>query len=256
MRHRDIIDVHQPAKPFFDALAADIVAIKDGYLRHGRFDEYAAYQREIISILRDMAPDGMWKDWRAAVSFQLKNPAGATAWKARALNLNEADPHMSIALANMAAMKVNGEWMLAIPMPLPCPVGPKYDEPEEIVLIHPQTGAARLYSDDVPSLVEPIYTDRFTVHADARVWAREIASHAVEWLYHCESARRIANIRPDWNGYPSSALAIGDIGKIIWPQINTITVGAGVDAAQLKKIIFRQARITHVEAPLQMARAA
>lgn len=256
MRCRDIIDIHHPARPFFDAIAADASATRDTYVRKGRFDESLAYQRQLISILDDVSGDTIGTAWRKAVRSQFRNPAGATAWKARALNLDAGDPHMSIALNTMAPMKVDDAWWLAVPLPLPCPMGPKYNEPEEIVLIHSETGAARLYADDGPHLVEPLYSDRFTVIADARVWAREIAASAVEWFYNCEVARKAANITPEWTGYPPSALAIGDIGKIRWPHVTAITAGTGIDAGQLKKIIFRQARITHVETPISIARAA
>lgn len=256
MRHRDIIDVNQPHRPFFNAVAADATHVISTYMRKGAFKEAAAYQRELITALDAMTGDTIGTAWRKAIRAQFRNPRGATAWKARALNLNEADPHLSIALNAMAAMKVEDIWWLAVPLPLPCPMGPKYNEPEDIVLIHPETGAARIYADDGPMLIEALHSDRFTVHGDARVWAREIAASAIEWFYGCENARKIANVIPEWTGYAPSALVIGDIAKIIWPRVTTITAGAGIDAAQLKKVIFRQARITHVESPMQIARAA
>lgn len=256
MRHRDIIDVHAPHRPFFDAIAAEAGAAISTYVRKGCVTEAVTYQRQLITALDAMTGDTIGTAWRKAIRSQFKDPRAATRWKARALNLNEADPHLSIALNSMAPMKRDDAWWLAVPLPLPCPMGPKYNEPEDIVLIHSETGAARLYGDDGANLVETLYSDRFTVHADARVWAREIAAAAIEWFYGCENARKVANILPEWIGYAPSGLAIGDIGKIQWPRITTITAGTGIDAARLKKIIFRQARLTHVESPMQIVRAA
>ena len=256
MRHRDIIDVNAPQRPFFDAIAADATEAITTYVRKGCLGEALNYQRQIITALEAIIGDTIGTAWRKAVRAQFRNPRAATRWKANALNLNPDDPHLSIALNSMAAMKVDDAWHLAVPLPLPCPLGPKFAEPEEIVLIHSQTGEARIYSDDGPALIKPLYMDRFTVHADARVWAREIATAAIEWFYNCENARKVANIIPDWTGYAPSALAIGAIDKIRWPHITTITAGTGIDAAQLKKTIFKQARITHVEAPFSVVRAA
>lgn len=256
MRHRDIIDIQQPQRPFFNAVAADAAHVINSYVRKGAFKEAAAYQRELITALGAFTGDTMGAAWRKAVRSQFKDLRAATCWKARALNLNEADPHLSIALGVMAPMKVDDAWWLAVPLPLPCPMGPKFAEPEDIVLIHPETGASRIYADDGPALIEPLYVDRFTVHGDGRVWAREIAASAIEWFYGCENARKIANVMPEWTGYPPSALALGDIAKIRWPRITAIAAGTGIEAAKLKKIIFRQARITHVESPMQIARAA
>lgn len=256
MRHRDIIDVHQPSKPFFDAVSGDAEEAIGILIRKGAISEAWTYQRQLIAALDALAGETLGKSWRKAVRSQFRDPVAATGWKARALNLNASDPHMSIALASMAPMKVGDTWWLAVPLPIPCPMGPKFDEPEEIVLINPDSGAARLHSDDAPRLVEPIYTDRFTVHADARIWAREIAAHAVEWFYGGIQARKVANIPPQWTGYPRSALAVGDMTKILWPQVTVITAGSGINATQLKKVIFRQAHIAHVESPLHIARAA
>jgi len=256
MRTRDIIDIYQPQRPFFDALALDIGEAMGVYVRKGALDEAASYQRDMISVLDRAAGESMWSAWRKAVRAQWKNPAAATAWKARALNLDENDPHMAIAVAPFAPMKVGGEWKVAIPTPIPCPMGSKFGEPDDILLIHPATGAASLYSGDTDTLIEAAPSDRFTVLADAKTWAREIAATAVEWLYRCDQARRIANIKPEWGGFPPSSLAIGEISKIIWPRVTAITAGAGVDAAKLKKVIFKQARITHVEAPLALRSAA
>ena len=91
--------------------------------------------------------------------------------------------------------------------------------------------------------------------ADAKAWAREIAASAVEWFYRREQAHRVANIAPDWLGAPS-ALAIGSQDKIAWPRVTAVTAGDGIDAARLKKAIFRQTRITHVESAMQIGRAA
>lgn len=256
MRHRDIINVMDPAQPFYDEVMASSRETVDAYLARRDYKGASHFQREMIDLLEEIAPADIGKDWRKAIRTQFKNPRGATQWKARALNLDGEDPHMSIALASFAPMKVGQDWFLAIPLPIPRPMGPKFAEPKDIVLIHPQTGEARLYSDDDAHIVEPIYTDRFTVHADARVWAREIAAQAIEWFYRCQSAYREANVAPIWNGHAPAALAIGNVAKILWPHITSITAGAGIDAAQLKKVIFRQARITHVESPLNMVRAA
>lgn len=256
MRHRDIINVVDPAQPMRDEIATIVNDTVDACLARHDYAGAAAFQRAAIAALEADAPVDMGMDWRRAVRTQFKNPAGATQWKARALNLDPTDPHMSIALACFAPMKRPDGWFLAVPMPLPRPLGPKFAEPEEIVLIDPATGDASLYSGDTNMLLAASTQDRFVAIADGKVWAREIATHIVEWFYRCETARREANIRPAWDGFPPSVLAVGDVGKILWPHVSVITAGSGVDAAALKKVIFRQARVTRVESPMQIARAA
>lgn len=256
MRQRDVINLDDPGQPFRDFTAAFSREIVDGYVGLRNVKAAADFQRDMIVALEAMAPDGMAKDWRRAVRSQSRNPAGATQWKARALNLDVADPHMAIAMACFAPMKRGDAWALAVPLPLPCPIGPKFAEPEEIVLIDTATGAASTYSSVDNILIPSASHGRFAVMADAKAWAREIATHIVEWFYRCDLARRDANVSPAWDGYPPSALAIGDVGKIIWPQVDAITARNGVDAAALKKAIFKQARLTRVESPMQIARAA
>lgn len=256
MRHRDIINVDQPARPYFDAVAADAGHVIKGYLQHHAYSEAARFQRQMVKILDDMIGDTIGAAWRKAVRSQFRDPAKATAWKAKALNFDASDPMMSIALACFAPMRWNEAWFLAVPTPLPCPLGSKFHEPEEIVLIDPKTGAVALRTGDTDTIISRPEGDRFNVTADGKVWAREIASAAIEWFFRKEEAGRCANINPSWPGSAPSVLAVGDITKIIWPRVTAITAGAGVDAAKLKKTIFRQARITHVEAPMQIARAA
>lgn len=256
MRHRDVINIADPAQPFRDMARSIVHEAVDGYLARKDYAGAARFQRDMIDTLEEIAPDGIWKDWRKALRAQSKNPRGATQWKARALNLDESDAHMAIALACFAPMKRVDGWMIAIPLPLPRPIGPKFAEPEEIVLIDPASGRVSLYSGDDAGLIPSTGGDRFTVMADGKAWAREIAAYAVEWFYRCQNARRDANIDPAWEGLPPSALAIGAVDKILWPEAKAITAGTGVDAALLKKTIFRQARITHVESPMQIARAA
>lgn len=256
MRQRDVINLDDPGQPFRDFTAAFSREIVDAYVDLRDVKGAADFQRDMIDALESMAPDGMGKDWRKAVRSQKRNPAGATQWKARALNLDATDPHMAIAMACFAPMKRGDGWALAVPLPLPCPMGPKFAEPEEIILIDTATGAASAYGSDGSFLIPAASYDRFAVMADAKAWAREIATHIVEWFYRCDLARREANIGPAWDGYPPSALAIGDIGKIRWPHVDAITARNGVDAAALKKAIFRQARITRVESPMQIVRAA
>ncbi|WP_066770045.1 hypothetical protein [Sphingobium sp. CCH11-B1] len=257
MRHRDIIDVAHPFRPFAQAIVNSHEEIVEGYLKRRALSDAASFQRELIDAVDAMSSDTIGAAWRKAHRLQLfRNPAKATAWKARAISLDPTDPHMSIALASFAPMQVDGKWHLAIPLPIPCPLGAKSIEPDDIVLIEPATGNARLYSGDTDTLISADKPDSFTAMADAKVWAREIAASAVEWFYRRCDAAKIANVAPTWSGLPSSALAIGNPGKIIWPHVTAITAGAGIDAAQLKKTIFRQARITHVESPMQIVRAA
>ena len=256
MRHRDIIDINQPTRPYFDAVAADAGEVIKGYLQHHAYADAARFQRQMITILDGMIVDTIGTAWRKAVRSQFREPAKATAWKAKALNFDASDPMMSIALSCFAPMRVDGHWFLAVPLPLPCPLGSKFAQPEEIALIDPHSGRVILHSGDTETLVSQPAGDRFTVTADGKTWAREIASAAIEWFFRKEEAGRCANIDPFWSGCAPSALAVGDIAKIIWPRGTAITAGAGVDAAKLKKAIFRQARVTHVESHLQIARAA
>lgn len=256
MRLPDIIDINDPAGRFYGEASQIIRSTRDAYLGLDDFAGAARFGRDAIAMLDEMCGDSLGVSWRRAVRSQFRNPRAATEWKARALNLDASDPHMAIALACFAPMKWDETWMLAVPLPLPRPMGPKFAEPDDILLINPATGQAKLYSTDTNILIGADKPDSFTVMADAKVWAREIAATAVEWLYRCVDAAKMANITPVWGGSPPSALAIGDQAKIIWPHVTAITAGAGVDAAKLKKTIFRQARITHVESPMQIARAA
>lgn len=256
MRLRDFINVYDPAQPFRDEIGAGCQSTVDSYLTRKDWSGAARFQREMIAELESLAPSGIGKDWRKALRNQAQNPRGATRWKAQALNLDATDPHMPIALACFAPAKIGDVWMLAVPLPLPRPLGPKFADPEEIVLIDPKTGGAILHGGDTALLLPSAAQDRFVVMADAKAWAREIATAVIEWLYRCDNARREANINPAWDGYPPSALAIGDTSKIIWPQAKSIVAGQGIDAADLKKVIFRQAAITRVESPMQIARAA
>lgn len=254
MRPRDIIDVNDPSAPFHAEASQITRETVDSYIKKGAFAEAGQFQRQMIAILDDITGETVGTAWRKAVRSQFKNPRAATQWKARALNLDADDQHMSIALASFAPMKAQ-TWMLAVPLPIPCPIGPKFAEPEDIVLIDPETSAASLHSGDTDTLIHNHGQDRFTVMADAKAWAREIAVAAIEWFYRCDQARRVANIYPAWTGAPS-ILAIGDQDKIIWPRVTSITAGPGIDAARLKKAIFRQTRIAHVQSPMQIGRAA
>lgn len=262
MRQRDIIDVHQPSRPFFDAFARQIhddmfgaIARNNG-ASSAQLYHYRQLQSDVLDKLHDMLPHTPDRIWRQAFYKSMANPEKSRAWKARALNLNPEPAHNAIALSGMAPIHDGERWLLGIAYPSPPPLGPMVDKITDIILIDPKTGIASIHGDDNPSLVLPLTTDRFTVHADAKAWARELAVQRLEWFGSLENARRQANVRPEWTGYAASALLIGDPRKVIWPKATSITAGEGVDAKTLKSALFRQSRIPHVEEQILFGKAA
>jgi len=251
MRQRDIIDVNNAARPFHDEMCRNVASIRPTATNLTAVREH---QEAILAHLYDhieRTPDTIF---RQAFRASMANPAKSRAWKARALNLNPKDPSLAIALNGMAPVRSGESWMLGIAYPAPAPIGGGTDPIEAIILIDPKTGAASIDGDD--TLIPARDPDRFTVHADARVWAREQATARLEWFYMRDQARAMSNAILPWNGEPESALAVGDIRKIRWPDATQITAGTGIDPKTLRSALFRQARIPHVEAPLQMGRAA
>lgn len=214
------------------------------------------FQCVTLEALEADEPDTPAKLYRRARRASLTNAVKSRAWKTRALNLNPASIDNAAALSGMAPIHDDERWQLAIAYPAPHPLGGPSQEITDLIIIDPKTGAASIHGDTGPTLVLPADADRFTVHADARVWAREYATDRLEWFFgELRRNRKVDAARP-WHGAPPSALAIGDITRIQWPQATTITAGAGIDAKALRSVIFRQANIPHVEAPLQLGRAA
>lgn len=255
MRHRDIIDVHQPARPFYNQLGKDVFRIRDGFIRKGAISEAAQMMDDMLGALQETAPKTPHNIWKFAFQRSLSNAPKSRAWKARALHLDATDPHMSMALSGMAPIHDGERWMLGVAFPSPPPFGPLDQEITDIIMIDPKTGAASLHGDVGSSLVAPLDTQRFTVHADARTWAREQATARIEWFYRSQQAHKVANVPPIWTGYPDSALLIGKADEVQWPKAIAITAGVGIDHAALKKLMFKQARIPHVEAQLHVRAA-
>lgn len=262
MRHRDIIDVENPCRPAMDDMARGIASSTFGVINRGKGANgqtllaIREFQDAVIAHLHQSAPETSHNIWKRAYLSSIRRAPKSRAWKARALGLNPANLFNAIALSGMAPIHDGERWQLGIAYPAPAPIGPLDIMITDIILIDPKTGSASLYGDASPALIEAADCQKFTVHADARVWAREWANHRLEWFLGRELARKAANIMPQWTPYPPSALALGDIRKIHWPAATSITAGTGIDAKTLRSALFRQANIPHVEQPFSIGVAA
>ena len=254
MRHRDIIDVTDPARPAMEALTGDIHAATFGAVSRNpnALTTVREFQDAVLVELYGKAPATAHNIWTRSYYRSIRNSPKSRAWKARAMHFNPGNPMNAIALSGMAPIHDGERWLLGIAYPAPAPLGPIDQEITDIILINPKTGNASLYGDANPALIRPHDQLRFTVHADARTWAREWATARLEWYLSREHARKAANITPVWTPLPPSALAIGDIRKIHWPAATSITASVGVDAKTLRSALFRQANIPHVEQPFEM----
>lgn len=215
-----------------------------------------AWRSGLIQLHRmvdEMTPDSLGKLWHAAKLNELtRDTRKLIRWKAAALNLNPESRDIDIALSGMAPWHDGEKWLLAIPIRAPEPLAANYDyEPDDLILLDPKTGAASVYGDAASLLFLPMEEDRFTVHADARTWAREFATARVEWIYGKFHAQKVANITPTWIGLPPSALLIGAMDKVRWPTGAVITAGVGIDARKLQYAIYDQSRTSRVHQPQQ-----
>ncbi len=202
----------------------------------------------MFEVLADITPDSPGKTFRACRRREADSPETAHAWKCRALELNpETTPRA--ALGGMTPLRTEDGWRLAVAYPAPCPVGPTFDDPCDLVLIDPKTGTAST-EDGRPTLIEPAHGGRFTVHADARHWAREIATARMEFIHRYFAEVAIGNVKPVWIGAPPSALAIGSLAKIDWPFADFVTAGVGIDAKALVRILRRPSARVH--APINL----
>lgn len=215
---------------------------------------YGAIAQDFLDMLWSLSPDSIDKTWTIARHRELQgNRTKRLTWKARALGINPDQHDIDLALSGMTPLHDGERWLLAVALPAPPPLGaPKYIV-EDLVLIDPKTGTAQLSGVHDPSVILPVEHDRFTVHGDARVWAREFATARLEWFYSRRRARELANIEPIWLGFPPSALAIGDPRKIIWPHAEVITAGQGIDSKALVAAVRRQFHLPRIHTPTRTA---
>lgn len=197
---------------------------------------------EIHAALDAYEGDTPDKLWRAARRLERHKWESAHMWKCRMLDLNPATTP-TLALGGMTAMNVDG-WKIAVAIPSPSPMTIEHVTITEIVLIDAD-GNAKLFTTKLPSLIEPISTQRFTVHADAKTWARDFARARLEHVRTAQAARRQANIPPTWHGRPPSALAVGKIDKIDWPASDFITAGEGIDPKKLSRLLRKPQTRVH-----------
>lgn len=250
MRRRDIIvagpyaaeiAVKQALAPAYAAL--NPIPTDMAGIRH-----LAAVTQTIHDVLDDHTPNTADKLFRTSQRRERQSYDSAHQWKCRALGLNPATTP-TLALGGMTPINLDG-WLLGIAVPAPSPMAIDMTEIDTLVLLDPKTGAASVYKDKAAQLIEPANTRKFTVHADARVWARDFARQRLEHVRAAQQARRIANIPPVWSGRPPSALAIGKIEKIDWPFAEFITAGDGVDAKALSRVLRKPQ--TRVHAPMSL----
>lgn len=206
---------------------------------------------EIHQALDAHEPDTADKLWRAARRIEQQKWESAHQWKCRMLELNPATTP-TLALGGMTAVNLDG-WKLAVAIPAPSPMTIDHVPITDIVLIDAK-GQASIYKSKAPKLIEPVSTRKFTVHADAKTWAREFARSRLEHAHSARIAQREANIPPVWHGRPPSALALGSLAKIDWPFAELITAGAGVDPKTLNRL-FRKPQ-TRVHAAYDFRTAA
>lgn len=206
----------------------------------------------IHDILDDHQPDTADKLFRTSQRRERHSRESAHAWKCRALDLNPATTP-SLALGGMTPVNLDG-WKLGVAVRAPSPMAIDLTPIDTLVLIDPKTGAVQIYKDKQPQLIEPANTQRFTVHADAKAWARDFARHRLEFVRAAQNARRIANIPSTWIGLPPSALALGKLDKIDWPASDFITAGEGIDVKSLNRVLRKPN--TRVHAPMNFRSAA
>lgn len=205
---------------------------------------------EIHQALDAHEPDTPDKLWRTARRTERQKWESAHQWKCRMLDLNPATTP-TLALGGMTAVNVDG-WKLAVAFPAPSPMTIDHVPITEIVLIDAK-GQASIYKSKAPTLIEPISTRKFTVHADAKTWAREFARSRLEHVHSARIAQRQANIPPVWHGRPPSALALGSLTKIDWPPFEELTVGEGIDPKKLNSVIRRPRSRVHTPMNLRTA---
>lgn len=244
MRRRDIIiagpyaaemAVRQVFAPIDEALSQPIQNMDD--LR--QMSNFCAEIHAALDAYEGDTPD---KLWRAARRLEKQKWESAHQWKCRMIDLNPATTP-TIALGGMTAMNVDG-WKIAVALPSPSPMTIEHVIITDIVLIDAD-GNAKLFTTKSAQLIEPINTQRFTVHADAKTWARDFARARLEHVRTAQSARRQANIPPTWHGRPPSALAIGKIEKIDWPAADLITAGEGIDVKILNRVLRKPTTRAH-----------
>lgn len=247
MRRRDIImasplgaelATQQVFGPVFERIEQPLNSMADVRAMKTLCDEIHA----ALDAHTEDTPD---KLWRAARRTEQTKWESAHQWKCRMLDLNPATTP-TIALGGMTAMNVDG-WKLAIALPAPSPMTIDQVPITAIVLIDAK-GQATAYKSKAPTLIEPIHTQRFTVHADAKTWGRDFARARLEHVRSSQQARRIANIQPTWHGFPPSALAIGKIAKIDWPGADLITAGDGIDPRELARALRKPSTRIHADA--------
>lgn len=243
-RRRDIIiagpyaaeiAIRQVFAPIDDALNAPMKSMADVRAMSRLCDQIHA----VLDAHTDDTPD---KLWRAARRTERTKWESAHQWKCRMLDLNPATTP-TLALGGMTPINLDG-WKLAIAVPAPSPMTIDHVPITDIVLIDAK-GQASIYKSKAPTLIEPISTQRFTVHADAKTWAREFARARLEHVHSARIAKREANIPPVWHGRPPSALAIGSLTKIDWPPFEELTVGDGIDPKKLNSVIRRPRSRVH-----------
>lgn len=239
MRRRDII----MASPYAAELATQQVfapvldAINRPMQTMADVRRMAHTIEAIHEALDQHAPDSPDTLFRRSQRRERQSSDSAHAWKCRALDLN-VQTTRPIALAGMTPINIDG-WKLGIAVPSPSPVSLDMTEIDTLVILDPKSGEASIHQHKGPALIEPANTQRFTVHADAKAWARDFALARLEFVHASRQARRIANVPPAWNGLPPSALALGPVGKIDWPAADVITAGEGIDVKALNRALRR-----------------
>jgi hypothetical protein len=269
MRQRDFIFTNP--RQVIGAIVQDFRGVKaslDGHFERLVYDRHVGkgtdptgetllmgdLYKQFVDILMDMRTDSPDKMWDVAKLAELRtNAAKARRWKARALGLNPDQANLDVALSGMTPWHDGERWLLMVAYPSPRPMAVKDMEVTDLVLIDPGSGAATHFGEAQPTLLCPVNDDDFTVHADARHWAREWATSRLEWFFSKRLARQRANVEPIWTGMPPSALAIGDVRQIQWPHAEQITAGVGIDPKALVAGVRRLFHLPRIHTPNRSA---
>jgi hypothetical protein len=190
-----------------------------------------------------LSPDALF---RRAELQAASNAPKARAWKARAISLNPEPLHNAVALGGMVPMQVAGKWMLAVALPQP-----RYaDDPiDDVVVIDPKTGKARVLGDHTAPIVAPRrHADKLPVHTDPKAWARDIALHRLEWFRTRASRRRMIQADAQWTGDIPAALLLATPNKVRWADLDAEILDVPAHLrADVRKAVFAQARLPRVE---------
>lgn len=179
----------------------------------------------------------------------------------KALRIDHDDPASVYATAPFTILSDDGaNWIAALVGMRPClsvDAIRAWDEAAAgpVILWNPRTNKLRILGEAASASIAivPDHADRLTVYADAYSFFRAWADHRADIFASIKAAQsnphRITPAEPADGGIPG-ALIVGSVEKAA-PQLFDalhLLAGPGIDPAELKRSIYRAARIPTVEA--------